>query len=108
MRQLQGTNVIGTLLSPVLIEKEAIETLYFPKQEVLFSKEEIAAREDQLHRANVLGNRSKCNTKVSLYFEDIEGLKKVETTIWGVTNQSVILKKNITIPIHRIVKINII
>lgn len=106
MKQLNEGSNFGFLETPILIQKEIIDSLHFPKQDVLFSKEDIAKRELELRRANVLGNVS--NIKVKIYFEDIEGLKKVETTIWGVTDKSVILKKNSIIPIHRIVRIYIV
>ena len=47
-----------------------------------------------------LGNSKKF--KVHIIFEDKEGLKKVETTIWGVTEKNIILKRGTLIPIHRI------
>mgnify|MGYP006144176067 CR=1 FL=1 len=47
-----------------------------------------------------LGNASK--GKVKIIFEDVEGMKKVETTIWGFTDKNVILKKTTIIPIRRI------
>lgn len=40
--------------------------------------------------------------KVIILFQDIQGLKKVNTTIWGVTDKEIILKKGVIIPIHRI------
>ena len=41
----------------------------------------------------------------SIYFEDMEGRKKVETTIWEVKQNEVVLKHNISIPMHRIVDV---
>ena len=31
--------------------------------------------------------------KVKIIFEDVDGLKKVETTIWGFTDKNVIFKR---------------
>jgi uncharacterized protein (UPF0248 family) len=87
-----------------LVEKELIDSLHFPKGDVLFSKEEQLIRAASLDRAMRLGNVS--HSKLNIYFEDVEGAKVVCTTIWGVTERYIILKKNITIPIHRILKIN--
>lgn len=106
MKPLQENTNLEISRSPMLIQKEIIGTLHFPKQEVLFSNADIVKREKELRRAIVLGNVHNVNVKID--FEDIEGLKKVETTIWGVTDKSVILKTNVSIPIHRIVRINIV
>ena len=81
-----------------LIEKEQIVEFSFPKGEVLNSevkKEELRLR---IKRAMRLGNGSK--RKVKIIFEDSEGKKKVETTIWGFTDKNVILKKTTIIPIR--------
>ena len=37
-----------------------------------------------------------------MFFEDNNGLKMVETTIWGLTDKSVILKKSTIIPLQRV------
>jgi|GEM_PF-120715 uncharacterized protein (UPF0248 family) len=85
------------------VEKEHISSLYFPVQEVLSSAEEIAQRKEDAERGSFLGNGYK--SKVMIYFKDVEGLKHVETTIWSVTDTRVILKNNMSIPLHRIVKV---
>ena len=36
---------------------------------------------------------------------DMDGLKKVETTVWGITDTSVILKQATIIPLERIVRV---
>jgi hypothetical protein len=86
-----------------LTEKESIPFLYFPKEEVLRNNFDRFQRDKDLEHAIVLGNIYRF--KVRIQFEDIEGLKSVYTTIWGLTDKQVILKKNITLPIHRIHKI---
>ncbi|MFK7002061.1 hypothetical protein [Flavobacterium oreochromis] len=86
-----------------LIEKELIESLHFPNQQVL---EEVKDREQlkvELERAQVLGNLE--HSKIKIYFEDAISKKVVDTTVWGVTDQEIILKKGVTIPIHRIYRI---
>ena len=84
------------------IEKEVIESLHFPNIEVLNEKEDIKRRDLELDRALILGNLE--HSKIKIYFEDDRSKKMVETTIWGVTDKRVILKKGIVIPIHRIYK----
>ncbi len=88
------------------IEKETIANLLFPKSEVLNSRFEIDDRNEDLSKALVLGNIE--HQKVRIVFEDVEGRKEVETTIWGVTSSEVILKQHVVLPINRIVKIEIL
>ena len=85
-----------------IIEKEAIENLHFPEIDVLDDKEAITQRNSDLDRALSLGNLE--HSKIKIYFEDDNSKKVVETTIWGVTDKRVILKKGVVIPINRIYK----
>jgi len=87
------------------VEKEVIASLHFPSDDVLFSKEDRSTRANNLKNAIALGNLE--HQKVKILFQDIEGFKEVETTIWGVTDREIILKKGSVIPIARIVKINL-
>lgn len=86
-----------------LIDKEVIPTLNFPKDEVLGDKEAISSRKNDLDRALSLGNLE--HVKIKIYFEDDASKKMVETTIWGVTEERVILKQGVVIPVNRIHKI---
>ena len=82
------------------IQKEDLNHLNFPNEEVLSGTEAIEARRKNLEQAVVLGNTYKGKTKI--VFEDGAGIKQVETHIWGLTDKRVILKQGIVIPIHRI------
>lgn len=82
------------------IEKEKIGELRFPQSEVLTDSEKIQERENNLKRALTLGNLERTKTKI--YFEDEQGLKVVETTVWGVTDKRIILKHGVVIPICRV------
>lgn len=84
--------------TPVRIEKENISDLKFPETEVLKSKEDILTRARNLERALKLGNLQ--HSKIKIVFEDTQGIKQVDTTIWGVTDKRIILKHGILIPIH--------
>lgn len=86
-----------------LIEKEAIKTLSFPSTDVLENKDDIIQRKNDLDRALSLGNLE--HLKIKIFFEDEFSLKTVETTIWGVTDNRVILKQGVVIPVNRIHKI---
>ncbi|THF47884.1 hypothetical protein E6C50_15730 [Flavobacterium supellecticarium] len=84
-----------------IVSKEEIETLNFPEKDVL--EEDVLAikrRIEDLNRALALGNLE--HGKIKIYFEDNVSKKVVETTIWGVTDERIILKQGVVIPIHRI------
>ena len=83
------------------IQKELIDMLHFPNKEVLSGAEKIKRRKDEAKRAMMLGNSSS-NHKVKIVFEDTTGKKMVETTVWGVTDRYMLLKKGMTIPLNRI------
>jgi hypothetical protein len=83
-----------------MIEKEKISGLKFPDSDVLNNSDHRKIRSSNLERALKLGNLE--HNKIKIVFEDNEGMKQVETTVWGVTDKRVILKQGIVIPIHRI------
>lgn len=87
-------------LTPVVVEKENISELVFPKEDVLKDPEDVKKRSRDLEDALKLGNLERL--KIKIIFEDSEGLKQVETTVWGVTVERIILKKGILLPIRRI------
>ncbi len=87
------------------IDKESIENLKFPKDEVLVDETAITERQTELDRALALGNLE--HAKIKIYFEDDQSKKLVETTVWGVTDKRVILKQGVVIPINRVHKISI-
>jgi hypothetical protein len=85
---------------PQSISKETVASLKFPDAEVLQNADEIKKRRAELERALSLGNIE--HGKVKIVFEDDDGYKQVETTVWGLTDKRVILKGSIHIPIQRI------
>jgi hypothetical protein len=89
--------------TPVTVQKEMITGFRFPEKDVLSSKDDMKIRLADLERALKLGNLE--HNKIKIIFEDTEGVKQVETTVWGVTDKRVILKQGIMIPIHRIYEI---
>lgn len=85
--------------------KEDLHFLRFADQEVAVTDLERRKRSVALVRAMRLGNLFK--NKVSIYFRDsLDRTVRVHTTIWGVTQKSVILKKGTIIPIHSIERID--
>ncbi len=85
-------------MNTLMIDKELVSDLQFPKSEVLLDKQAIARRHHTLERAVVLGNIHKVKSKI--FFETKEGTKAIETTIWAVTDDYVIIKGGRVIPIH--------
>jgi len=85
--------------------KEFLYALRFPTDDVIQSEQDKKARCFQLIRAMRLGNLFK--NKVRISFRDSQDrLMKINTTIWGVTKESVILKKGVYIPIRSIVSVD--
>lgn len=84
------------------IEKELVPSLHFKKEMQVKQHPELRA---QIDKALVLGNGYR--TKVSIYFYDDEGLKRVETTIWAAGSKYICLKGGVWIPISRITEIKI-
>lgn len=82
------------------IEKEAIPSLSFHSEIKLKQHPELT---HQIEQATLLGNGYK--TKVSIYFYDDEGLKRVQTTIWAAGTKYICLKGGVWIPIARITEI---
>jgi len=93
-------NVVNEIQS---IDKEQINSLTFSKSEVLRKKNDQLNRFLDLKRALALGNLER--GKVKITFVDDTGLKMVETTIWALTDESVILKKSTIIPLQRILEV---
>lgn len=92
-------------LNFVQIEKEEVGKLHFPKEEVLEDAKAISLRKSDVDRAITLGNLE--HHKVKIYFADETGEKVVNTTIWAVTDSVIVLKQHVTIPVNRIIKLEI-
>lgn len=90
-----STTIQGT--TP-LVEKESIVEFSFPQGDLLGTEEKRDELQARIEKGMHLGNASK--GKVKIIFEDVDGLKKVETTIWGFTDKNVILKRTTIIPIR--------
>jgi len=90
----------AALKMATLVAKEDISQLTFPKENVLINEDNRKVLKAKIDKALKLGNALK--GKVKILFEDSEGMKTVETTIWGVTDKNILLKKTTIIPIRRI------
>ncbi|GIV33352.1 MAG: hypothetical protein KatS3mg031_0887 [Chitinophagales bacterium] len=96
----------GTAFFAAPIQKELIPFLHFPKEDVLPSAEQRKLRQQNLEKATALGNLN--HTKVCIIFRDIHGPKQVETTIWATTEESIVLKKGVVIPIRSIIDVHFV
>lgn len=85
------------------IEKNKINTLNFPKEDVLNSPEQIKMREFELIKSMSLGNRYK--HKVKIFFRDINAKRYTETTIWYADTKYITIKGGIALPVRSIYKI---
>ncbi len=90
-------------MHPLSIEKESVYLQPFIKREVLSDAQAISERRSKLERAVVLGNLYK--VKSTICFETLEGSKVIETTIWAVTNNYLIIKGGQVIPIRCITSV---
>jgi hypothetical protein len=89
-------------MEATLIEKEIIPTLKFHDKSVVEQHPDILR---QIEKATILGNAHR--SKVSIYFQDDESVKRVETTIWAAGTKFICLKGGVWIPISRLIEIKI-
>ena len=83
-----------------LIPKEALHLYIFPKEDVLPNRSAQVYRYRCLEKAVILGNGSK--GKVRIVFQTTAGPKMVETTVWGVAEDTIVIKNGDSIPVHAI------
>lgn len=89
---------------PILISKEEIVQIRFPKEEVLQSDLEIKLRDRELEKALSLGNLE--HEKVKLTFLDLHFKSyQIETTIWALTDESICLKGDLLLPKRAVLSI---
>lgn len=94
----------NTKVTLPIVQKEDIRFLKFNiNNDVLEEEHQKKERTQKIQKALKLGNGNKF--KVKIIFEDKEGKKIVETTIWGVTEKNIILKQGVLIPIKSIYNI---
>jgi hypothetical protein len=82
------------------VEKEVVSSMKFTKE---IETEQHPELRKQLDQATLLGNGYR--SKVSIYFIDDEGPKRVETTIWATGAKYICLKGGVWIPIDHIVEV---
>lgn len=85
-----------------LVKKEQVKFLKFPNEEILDLKEDQNIRLNQLKK--VISSNTLNEKKVKIFFADDLGLKKVEDSIYSVTDNLVLLKDT-AIPLQRIISV---
>jgi hypothetical protein len=95
------------MLSPntTVIPKELVATLRFPKQPLPMSDSDRDEVRRRIGEAARLGNGE--HGKCRIIFQDAEGEKAVETTIWTYDRDNIVLKYGMTIPIARVLRVEI-
>lgn len=88
-----------------LIPKEEVSKYKFVPHDVLTTDEERKERFSKLQKAMLLGNGYKAKVKIT--FETNEGHRKIETTVWEASEDQVMIKSDMMIPIHAIVDVEL-
>ncbi len=88
-----------------LIPKERIPGLRFPQDPLAITMDQRRSMLRTLQVATRLGNAE--HGKCRIVFQDDQGLKAVETTIWAFDPENIVLKYGTTIPVSRVVSIEI-
>ncbi len=88
------------MLQATAVQKEAISGLKFITIHEPHDPSFDNSRRTDLERAMLLGNAE--HQKVKILFETDEGTMFTETTIWNLTEDYIILKGNVDIPIRAI------
>ncbi|CAN5373683.1 hypothetical protein BH23BAC1_BH23BAC1_12440 [soil metagenome] len=88
-----------------VIPKEQLKDLNFFKSDVLNDVSMRQKRRLNLNRAMLLGNLEHNKVKINFLTED-GTLHQVETTIWGLTQNFILLKGGVSIPIRSVVKLD--
>jgi uncharacterized protein (UPF0248 family) len=92
--------------TPCLVVKEDVPNLHFPSAQIFRTPTALNELKRKLKRATALGNLHR--SKIKIIFEDSEGQKQVETTIWATGEKNIVLKRGTVIPIHRIVDVQLL
>lgn len=88
-----------------IVQKEHLQGLHFLKSEVLTENILRQRRQYNLNRALILSNLD--HNKALITFKTEENyIFKVEATIWAVTEDYILLKGGVTIPVRSIVDLD--
>lgn len=82
-----------------LIEKEDVKKFKF----LVAKKEEVSVETEKLKNAERLGNEFKSKAYITFLTE--QGPKKIETTVWSVTDKFLQIKNGVLIPLNSLINI---
>ncbi len=83
-----------------LIEKEEVVNYHFANAD----SKNTNITKDKLERALRLGNEFKSKTIIT--FQTDQGPKKIETTVWTLTDEFIQIKGGVSIPLKSLIEIN--
>jgi len=83
-----------------LIQKEEVVNYHF----IPVDKKESNVTKDKLERALRLGNEFKSKTVISFLTD--QGPKKIETTVWTLTEDYIQIKGSVSIPLKSLIDIS--
>lgn len=84
-----------------IIEKEQIQEYKI----ISADTDRSASLRDRLHDAQRLGNEFK--SKTSIVFQTEDGPKRIETTVWSLTENYVQIKSGVLIPLKSIIEVEL-
>lgn len=87
------------MMNVELIEKEEVVNFKFLEA----PKEDVHVQKDKLLNAVRLGNEFK--SKAYITFQTDQGPKKIETTVWSVTEKYLQIKNGVSIPLKSLIDI---
>lgn len=91
----------------VFINKEDIAFAKFTDGDVLQDDTQRRIRMSDLNRAQALGNHEKVKVSIEFVLAD-HSVRVVETTVWGVDEDHIMLKGGIDIPVRAVRNIEVI
>lgn len=96
-------NKPATEQTPLNVSKEEIPAHEFVSFDVLDDEPTRKQRRTDLEKAMLLGNSA--HAKINIVFLTTEGLLSVQTTVWAATDEAIMLKGGVSIPVHCIKEI---
>lgn len=83
-----------------VIEKEEVINYHFAPVDIKNTK----VTKEKLERAVRLGNEFKSKTFIT--FQAVEGPKRIETTVWTLTDEFIQIKGGVSIPLKSLIDID--
>ncbi|MGK7389942.1 MAG: hypothetical protein ACNS60_06310 [Candidatus Cyclobacteriaceae bacterium M2_1C_046] len=94
-------------MEAILMKKEELANVKFSHEEVISDEVQKKLRMAELHRAQTLGNLEKIKVRINFQLDN-HSHRMVETTVWAVGPDNLMLKGGIAIPIRAVEDIQVI